>query len=441
MATRFVASGDCFITRRLPENGYAGLKELKALIESAEVRFTNLEMTFHNQEGYPAAASGGTWAMAEPKLIDEVCKYGFNLFNTANNHSGDFGQEGVMATIHHLKERNLIFTGSGENLREASRACYLDTKEARIALIGITATFDPAAVAGGPSYDLLGRPGLNPLRFKTIHHVNDRHFEMAKELAKVSEANNLRILKTRAGYLARLPEDIFPFGKLIFKRTDGKEFNETIPDQSDVDRTISEIKEAKRQADIVLISLHAHEFLRLDMEKPAQFIKTFAKKCIDAGASVVIGHGPHELRGIEKYGNGMIFYSLGNFIFQTETIERQPVEAYTNMGLSSDSRVGELMDIRSGNGTRGFVTQKMIWSSILPVWEIEKGEITSVTLYPIDLQQHAPRSRRGSPVLTNSQEILTHLKELSAEFKTDIRIHEDKGYIDMNPRREATNFC
>ena len=91
MSTKFVASGDCFITRSIPENGYPGFKEIKELIETADVRFTNLEMTFHDQEGYPAAASGGTWAMAAPKRIDDVCKYGFNLFNTANNHSGDFG--------------------------------------------------------------------------------------------------------------------------------------------------------------------------------------------------------------------------------------------------------------------------------------------------------------------------------------------------------------
>lgn len=62
MSTKFIASGDCFITRAVPENGYSGFTELKSLIESADVRFTNLEMTFHDQEGYPAAASGGTWA-------------------------------------------------------------------------------------------------------------------------------------------------------------------------------------------------------------------------------------------------------------------------------------------------------------------------------------------------------------------------------------------
>ena len=56
MSTKFIASGDCFITRAVPENGYSGFTELKSLIESADVRFTNLEMTFHDQEGYPAQA-------------------------------------------------------------------------------------------------------------------------------------------------------------------------------------------------------------------------------------------------------------------------------------------------------------------------------------------------------------------------------------------------
>lgn len=431
MSTKFIASGDCFITRTVPENGYSGFAELKSLIESADVRFTNLEMTFHDQEGYPAASSGGTWAMADPKMIDEVCKYGFNLFNTANNHSGDFGQEGVTATIKHLKERNLVFAGSGKNLREAARACYLETKEARVALIGITSTFDPAAAAGGPSLDLIGRPGLNPLRFNTFHYVNDEHFMMLKELAEISEVNNLRTLKTRAGYLPPLPEDTFPFGKLTFKRTEGNEHNETVPNRADVERTINGIKEAKRQADIVLVSLHAHEFIGLDMARPAEFLRIFAKKCIDAGASVVIGHGPHELRGIEKYSGGLIFYSLGNFIFQTETVERQPAEAYTNMELPADSQVGDLMDKRSCGGTRGFVAQKTIWSSVLPVWEVEDGKITSVTLHPIDLQQKEPRSRRGSPRLIHSEEVLHRLKELSKEFSTEIRIKDGKGYIDM----------
>ena len=55
MKTTFIAAGDSFITRRIPEAGYPGFNELKALVESHDVRFVNLESTFHDQEGYPAA--------------------------------------------------------------------------------------------------------------------------------------------------------------------------------------------------------------------------------------------------------------------------------------------------------------------------------------------------------------------------------------------------
>lgn len=43
--------------------------------------------------------------------------------------------------------------------------------------------------------------------------------------------------------------------------------------------------------------------------------QSFARGIIDAGADAVIGHHPHVLQGIERYGNGVIAYSLGNFIF------------------------------------------------------------------------------------------------------------------------------
>ena len=41
----------------------------------------------------------------------------------------------------------------------------------------------------------------------------------------------------------------------------------------------------------------------------------FAHALIDAGADAVVGHHPHVLQGIERYGRGVIAYSLGNFVF------------------------------------------------------------------------------------------------------------------------------
>lgn len=92
-----IATGDAFITRRFPEGGYEGFEQVRDVISQYDVKFSNLEMTFHNEEGYPAAFSGGTWAMADPRTLDDMRSFGFNLFNTANNHSCDYSHGGVLA--------------------------------------------------------------------------------------------------------------------------------------------------------------------------------------------------------------------------------------------------------------------------------------------------------------------------------------------------------
>ena len=60
MKTTFIAAGDAFVTRRLPEGGYEGFAPLRDCILAHDVRFLNLESTFHDNEGIPAVESGGT---------------------------------------------------------------------------------------------------------------------------------------------------------------------------------------------------------------------------------------------------------------------------------------------------------------------------------------------------------------------------------------------
>ncbi len=431
MKTTFIATGDAFITRHLPEKKYDGFEEIRELINAHDFRFNNLEMTFHRQEGYPAASSGGTWAMTDPSMLDDMKAFGFNAYNTANNHSGDFGQEGILATIRHLNDRNMPFAGTGRTLQEAARPLYVDLPESRVALIGITSSFDPAARAGGQSGDMIGRPGLNPLRFSTVYHVTKEHFQMAQELARITLINWPIEQKIECGYAAPFPEGRMPFGKLNFVQ-DSKEFIETVPHQGDLERTLESIREAKRQADIVVVSLHVHEMKGRSTTEPAQFHETFAHAAIDAGASVVIGHGPHELRGIERYKDGLIFYSLGNFIFETETTELQPYDAYVDMKLPTTMQVGEYMDYRSANGTRGFPVMPEIWEAIIPTWTIVDGKITDVKLYPIELGMKASRGVRGLPRLSRSEATLKRLGELCRPFGTQISIENGVGKLSLS---------
>ena len=78
------------------------------------------------------------------------------------------------------------------------------------------------------------------------------------------------------------------------------------------------------------------------------------KKCIDAGATTYIIHGPHQLRGIDIYKGRPIFYSLGNFIFQNETIDPMPADYYEKYGLPDTALASDLYDARFKNGTSGF---------------------------------------------------------------------------------------
>ena len=181
----------------------------------------------------------------------------------------------------------------------------------------------------------------------------------------------------------------------------------------------------------MLVSLHAHEFAGEDDTIPAEFMVTFCRACIDAGAHAVLGHGPHALRGIEIYGDGVIFYSLGNFIFQTETVALQPADAFENHGLPQSTTIGAYMDNRSQNGTRGYGVQPEIWHAVMAGFTATDGKITQVQLYPITLDMELPRSRKGWPRLLEDNAVLERLAELSAPYGTRLRIEQGVAYIDL----------
>lgn len=62
----------------------------------------------------------------------------------------------------------------------------------------------------------------------------------------------------------------------------------------------------------VVVSLHwGDEYLHA----PSASQVKFARKIIDKGVSLILGHHPHVLQGIEEYKSGLIVYSLGNFVF------------------------------------------------------------------------------------------------------------------------------
>ena len=74
----------------------------------------------------------------------------------------------------------------------------------------------------------------------------------------------------------------------------------------------------------------------------------FAHTVIDAGADMVIGHGPHVLRAMEIYKNKLIVYSLGNFL------------TYGNMNLSGVNSITVILKAEIGPNNGNFIRGKLI---------------------------------------------------------------------------------
>jgi poly-gamma-glutamate synthesis protein (capsule biosynthesis protein) len=78
------------------------------------------------------------------------------------------------------------------------------------------------------------------------------------------------------------------------------------------------IRNAKKQVDYLIVSVHwGDEYKTVNNKRQ----ETVAKRIVDAGAKLVIGHHPHVIQNTEIYKDSLIVYSLGNFIFDQKFSE------------------------------------------------------------------------------------------------------------------------
>jgi poly-gamma-glutamate capsule biosynthesis protein CapA/YwtB (metallophosphatase superfamily) len=429
---RVTAVGDVLGARRVSVLREPRFLALVDRVRAADVRFANLEMLVHGFGAPPAAESGGTYAVAEPFFVEELRWLGFNLLSRANNHATDYGIEGLLQTSTLLDAAGLLYAGVGRNLALARAPVYLDTAAGRVALLAASSTFAPAGRAGAQRPDLQGRPGLNPLRHRTVYDVDS---QALAALRGIAEALGLEERRRQIEILSpRRPEDE---GLLIFLDQRFRESERfgiaTSANRSDLEDNLHWIGEARAQADWVFVSLHCHEF-ELHKEEPPAFAREFAHACIEAGADCFLGHGPHVLRGIELYQGKPILHGLGNFVFDNELVRFEPAELYEQFKLGPSSVPADVYAARTDHGSRGFPADPSFWESVLVSLRFEGSEIAELTLDPIELGYGLPRTRRGRPMLATAEQgmaILGRLSRLSEPFGTQIEVRDGRGYVQI----------
>lgn len=99
----------------------------------------------------------------------------------------------------------------------------------------------------------------------------------------------------------------------------------------------ADVERAKKWADVVIVSFHwGWEY----SDHPDAETRELAHSTIESGADLIIGHHPHVIQGIELYKNGLICYSLGNFIFDQKRMRtRRGLILRCSMGKSGIQQV------------------------------------------------------------------------------------------------------
>jgi poly-gamma-glutamate synthesis protein (capsule biosynthesis protein) len=78
---------------------------------------------------------------------------------------------------------------------------------------------------------------------------------------------------------------------------------------------MEDVLKARKEADFVVVCLHWGQEI---VGYPAPRFRRLARNTISAGAGLIIGHHPHVLQGLERFRQGLVAYSLGNFTFADE---------------------------------------------------------------------------------------------------------------------------
>jgi poly-gamma-glutamate capsule biosynthesis protein CapA/YwtB (metallophosphatase superfamily) len=423
----FIATGDSIINRRLSTSRLPGVDRMFDVIRKADVAFTNFETQIHDFNLAGAQQSGGTY-MGSPRFVtDELAWAGFDLLGLANNHQNDYGVDGMRSTLAALSETKFVYAGVGENLALARRPGYLDTPKGRVALISVASTFPDAIIAGPQRPDMRGRPGINPLRHSTTYTVTQETFDTLSKLKGPPSAN-----------MGEGGGDDSKDGSLSWsgaKYVVGTEIGvSTKANKKDLEELAAEVRNARQQADWVMVSIHAHESATpAEREKPAQFTVEFAHAMIDAGADMMVAHGPHVLRGVEVYKGKPIFYSMGNFIFENDLVELQPEDNYEKVGLGDDALPADYYNKRAKNDTIGFPADRKFWQSVVAeIVFANDRTLKEVRLHPIAMGFGQPRIKRGQPYpapTAEADQIIKDLQELCQPYGTTVQYKNGVGIL------------
>jgi len=374
------AVGDMIISSPAATRPAAEVQQMYRVLRDADASFGNCEE--------PIASVGfmyqKTSQMAWPPILDDFKAAGFNMLSGANNHYMDLGPEGLLQGLEESRKRGFAIAGAGKSLDDALRPGIRTVKGVRV---GLLAFWCNQTDGGYADYARAGKdkPGVAMITGAQV---------------TVPDGNGVRTA--------------------------------ALPRTADMTTLTDAIGRARSQADFLMVSFHQHwgsgglayspghpppsrNIIPADLNSPTNQVaegrRIISHAAIDAGADVVVGHGPHVLNGVELYRGKPILYSLGHYY----------------MEITHDGKALPQFGFEPGMAfsvENNWFLEEHRWAAIARMC-VRKGRVTRLEVLPVfmDVQKD------GFPYLpsdANYQKIASAMQTLSKPFGTEL--HTEKWY-------------
>jgi poly-gamma-glutamate capsule biosynthesis protein CapA/YwtB (metallophosphatase superfamily) len=237
---------------------------------ATDMVFSNLECCLYAPSTGHSVSNEGFFA--DPKAGEALNLGGVQVVGIANNVH--YGEAAILASIARLDELGVLHAGAGHDLAAARAPVVVERNAIRYGFLQRSSVCWPTNHEAGPS-----ATGIAVVRAHTAYQV-----PMHKTRADIPPMN-------RPG----IPPVII-----------------TWADPDYLHAFTEDISALRSQVDILVASCHwgLHK-------EVLGYMREIGRAAIDAGADLVIGHGPHYSLPIEVYRGRSIFYGLGSFSFHT----------------------------------------------------------------------------------------------------------------------------
>ncbi|NGN44535.1 CapA family protein [Mesorhizobium sp. CGMCC 1.15528] len=291
-------TADIIPTRRLHTPG-VDTAAVYGLLSKADVTIGNFEI---------ALVEGGTPLeklmniKADPAIARDLPGIGLDIVTVANNHSVDYGVEGLLATRKLVEISGVSVVGAGRNLAEAAQPFIVENGGMHIAVIAFSC-LTPTGMAAAAD-----RAGIAAIRIETAYEI-DPWYQM-------EEPGDPSVVKIR-----------------------------TRAREADLVFATEAVRQAKSVCDLLVASIH---WGFGSGETLAEYQWPLAKALIEAGADVVHGHHPHAIHAVGFYRGRPVLFGLGTFIGQQVFLPASDAAKALWQEMSPDGYVARLTVGRHG---------------------------------------------------------------------------------------------